>query len=640
MQNALFAFNWSIHTASVKVELRDPYGNLIKSTTAGWTLLRNATNATFHYDGTLEPGDWEITIQSDQDLQLIAMLSGRILHGVDIDLRFSQVKAPKPSTKCEKNVLYNYLRGLPVAILVNVNDSKGGVEGLAVVATIENPDGSSNRLSLYDDGGHEDGLAGDGIYGNLYTRTFFYSNGGVPDFEGPPSGENGSYNVTVAVSGESNYGEKFRRYANRSFQVFEFNTKTDGAGCNPDQDGDGLPDRWEDLYGLNKANAADANQDPDHDGLKNKDEFYYGTLPLAADTDLGGEADGTEVTNGRDPLFDQDDLLPPIVDYGIVTERTCIPVHEPRPNTNILHFPVNPSYKVMEIWRTTPGSLGYKRIAQVNLSTSPSGVYYDRKLTNGKKYSYYLVARGESGAKTARTAVFSGTPKADPLPPKGWVLINRGATRTDSLNVRLLLDNSDDATMVKISQNADLSGAAWQALKAEIKFTLTPTGTDLFLATVYVKFRDAALNVSTLYSDSIIVDRTGDSDGDGKINSVDTDDDGDGLSDTNEIFNADFFPFGYDPFNADSDGDGIKDGAEDYDRDLLSNAIEIKRGLDPGHNLADVNNDDNCTKADVTLFNAWYKASDLRADVNGDHKINSTDKTVFQKAYDNELKYR
>ncbi len=130
-------------------------------------------------------------------------------------------------------------------------------------------------------------------------------------------------------------------------------------------------------------------------------EFFYGTLPLAADTDLGGEADGSEVKAGRDPLFDQDDLLPPIVDYGIVTERSCIPVHEPKPNTNILHFPVNPSYKVMEIWRTTPGLLGFRRIAQVDLSTEPSGVYYDKKLTNGKIYQLLSGGprreRGEDG---------------------------------------------------------------------------------------------------------------------------------------------------------------------------------------------------------------------------------------------------
>lgn len=641
VQDAVFAFNWNVAKGSVKIELRDPHGTLIQNPTAGWTLLRDRTNATFHYDDILATGDWEVTIQSDTDLQLIALLSGRIRHGVDIALRFSQVKAPVPSPKCEKKFFYDFLRGLPVAILVNISDAKGGIEGLEVIATIENPDGSSNRLSLYDDGGHDDGLAGDGIYGNLYTRTYWYSNGGVPDYpDGPPLGDSGSYNVTVAVRGESNYGEKFQRFVTRSFQVFDFNTKTDGAGCQPDTDGDGLPDRWEDLYGLNKANAADASQDPDGDGIKNKDEFFNGTLPRSPDSDLGGEADGTEVKNGRDPLFDQDDLLPPIIDYGIVSERGCVPVHEPQPNTNILHFPVNPSYKAMEIWRTTPGSLGYSRIALVDLKSNRSGVYYDKKLTNGKKYHYYLVARGESGAKTARTAVFSGIPKADPLPPKGWVKINRGATRTDSLKVRLLLDTSDDATQVKISQKPDLSGAAWQTLKAEMKFTLADPGIDPFVATVYVKFRDAALNVSTLYSDSIIVDRYGDFDGDGIANYLDGDDDKDGLKDTHEWYNAALSPFGYDPFNPDSDGNGVKDSAEDYDRDLLSNALEIKRGLNPGHNLADVNHDDKFTKEDVTLFNAWYKAKDPRADVNGDGKLGAADKTAFQKAYDNELKYR
>ena len=61
VQNALFAFNWNIDKASVKIELRDPDGNLIEDTTAGWTLLRNQTNATFHYDAALATGNWEVT---------------------------------------------------------------------------------------------------------------------------------------------------------------------------------------------------------------------------------------------------------------------------------------------------------------------------------------------------------------------------------------------------------------------------------------------------------------------------------------------------------------------------------------------------------------------------------------------------
>ncbi len=46
-----------------------------------------------------------------------------------------------------------------------------------------------------------------------------------------------------------------------------------------DTDGDGLPDWWEDEFGLSKTNAADATLDLDGDGASNADEFRAGTLP-------------------------------------------------------------------------------------------------------------------------------------------------------------------------------------------------------------------------------------------------------------------------------------------------------------------------------------------------------------------------
>src|SRR5262249_50973762 len=46
-----------------------------------------------------------------------------------------------------------------------------------------------------------------------------------------------------------------------------------------DSDGDGLPDWWEDRYGLNKTNAADALLDLDGDGASNAAEFQAGTAP-------------------------------------------------------------------------------------------------------------------------------------------------------------------------------------------------------------------------------------------------------------------------------------------------------------------------------------------------------------------------
>jgi len=50
-----------------------------------------------------------------------------------------------------------------------------------------------------------------------------------------------------------------------------------------DSDGDGMPDGWELLHGLNPYSAADAGQDADGDGLTNLQEFLRGTDPKSAE---------------------------------------------------------------------------------------------------------------------------------------------------------------------------------------------------------------------------------------------------------------------------------------------------------------------------------------------------------------------
>jgi len=77
-----------------------------------------------------------------------------------------------------------------------------------------------------------------------------------------------------------------------------------------DEDGDGMPDEFEELNGFSPALRADAAEDADGDGLSNVDEFVYGTDPGNPDTDRDGIPDGEEVSLGSEPLEN------PCLDFG------------------------------------------------------------------------------------------------------------------------------------------------------------------------------------------------------------------------------------------------------------------------------------------------------------------------------------
>lgn len=100
--------------------------------------------------------------------------------------------------------------------------------------------------------------------------------------------------------------------------------------------GDGLPDVWEDefpclnseLIDSDSNGIDDGDDDPDYDHLITRDEIVYHTNPCLADTDGGGENDGSEINNShnRNPLVSNDDKT---LSIQLVKEGTSVKIQWP-----------------------------------------------------------------------------------------------------------------------------------------------------------------------------------------------------------------------------------------------------------------------------------------------------------------------
>ncbi len=490
-RDAFFSFNWNDAANPLDVTITPPPGVTFVE------LADGQTHRTFYAD-RLPPGTYRIQLTATGGASTwVGSLSGRLVGGTELHAFIDN----------HTHSLYSNNErwpGLPVFVQASLTDDFGPVAGATISATVLRPDGEIDRVTLVDDGGVYDDIANDGVYGYTYDRV------NRPLSYDPLEAQ--SWTIDLHATGTNNDGKAFERYARLTY------VPTLGREKIPlDNDADGMLDRWEDRFAGVDSTIADSDQDPDGDGLTNKDEFELGTHPDDPDTDRGGETDGSEVQNGRNPLLTADDLMPPLTDVWV----------ENHPGEVILHFNPYPQYQSMRVYRRTGAAGSFTLVKTVPVSTTllsgnapahepvfdpKKGQILDDGLTNDQDYFYYLQPVGASDVTGRPGPILYAEPAADPYQPEGVVLINDDAELTHSKNVTLTFlaltkaDGSRDVHAVQISNSPDLSGTTWLPYKPAINWTLNPDPQTDY-ATVYVRFRDGAGNVSdVIYADSIRYD--------------------------------------------------------------------------------------------------------------------------------------
>ena len=302
--------------------------------------VRAGTNLVFHIDNPTA-GDWRLDLRGPKGRELLVALSGT-----------GRVQGFAGTARSSTDV---WAPGAQVPVALALFDRNAPVTN-AVVGAIASSSSGDEMIGLRDDGTAPDDLAGDGVYTGLVTKTangggigieifaawngadgaarqrIFRTSAVLPELDSDGDGisdedelaSNGLLDPDdPADAHQDPDGDGLATWKEIAYETLDpRNPDTDGdgaedgaelcAGTDPtvpgdadalgqDSDSDGMPDIWEERYGLDPEQASDASGDIDRDGLTNLEEFKYCTSPRIADSDGDGRSDGLEVEKSTSP---------------------------------------------------------------------------------------------------------------------------------------------------------------------------------------------------------------------------------------------------------------------------------------------------------------------------------------------------